>query len=164
MELFIRIKDGVPFEHPIMGDNFRQAFPNVDTANLPPEFAKFVRKPMPPIGALEILEAVTYQWKDGVVEDVYQVRPMTEEERTIALQQITTRVLADVAISKQLAQSKIDSTTGAAQQVWVDYLAELNAWALVDPLQPNIPSEPVTAADGTVSSTGSSGTVPNVIG
>ena len=41
MELFIQIRNGQPFEHPIFGDNFRQAFPDVDVDNLPPEFARF---------------------------------------------------------------------------------------------------------------------------
>ena len=41
MELFIRIKDGEPFEHPIFGDNFRAAFPDIDSDNLPPDFVRF---------------------------------------------------------------------------------------------------------------------------
>ena len=56
MELFIRIVDGAPFEHPIMGDNFREAFPHIDTENLPPEFARFVRVAMPTIGVYEVYE------------------------------------------------------------------------------------------------------------
>ena len=43
MNLFIRIVDGQPFEHPIFEDNFKQAFPDVDLNNLPSEFLKFVR-------------------------------------------------------------------------------------------------------------------------
>ena len=43
MELYIQIRNGQPFEHPILGDNFRQAFPKIDVSNLPPEFAKFER-------------------------------------------------------------------------------------------------------------------------
>ena len=43
MELFIRLVNGEPFEHPIMGDNFREAFPHIDTDNLPSEFARFLR-------------------------------------------------------------------------------------------------------------------------
>ena len=31
MELYIRIVDGKPFEHPILGDNFRSVFPDIDT-------------------------------------------------------------------------------------------------------------------------------------
>ena len=57
MELYIQIRNGQPFEHPIFGDNFRQAFPGIDVDNLPPEFAVFQRVPqnvMP--GPFEVAE------------------------------------------------------------------------------------------------------------
>ena len=83
MELFIQIKDGQPFEHPILGDNFRQAFPNIDTNNLPPEFAKFERVDCPVLGEYETLvsENPTYELIDGVYKDVWHKRDMTVEER-----------------------------------------------------------------------------------
>lgn len=81
MELYIRIVDGQPFEHPIFGDNFRQAFPDVDTNNLPPEFARFERIPCPPLvyATLNNPEP-TYQWVDGVVKDVWDITPFTPEQ------------------------------------------------------------------------------------
>jgi hypothetical protein len=84
MELFIRIKDGQPFEHPIFGDNFRQAFPNVDVDNLPPEFARFERVESPSLGVYEVLalETPTYELVDGVYKDVWHKRNMTIEEKT----------------------------------------------------------------------------------
>lgn len=83
MELFIKIRDGKPVDHPIFGDNFRQAFPNIDTEHLPPEFAKFVRIEPPEIGNFEVSDGVTYEWLNGVVTDVYHIRPMTDEEHAI---------------------------------------------------------------------------------
>ena len=80
MELFIRIKDGQPFEHPILSVNFRQAFPNVDTNNLPSEFARFVRVAAPPIGVYEKNQTVYYQLVDGAYTDVFSVEQMTAEE------------------------------------------------------------------------------------
>ena len=80
MQLFIQIKDGKPFEHPIFADNFRQAFPDVDTHNLPDTFARFVRVQPPIIGAYEIYEGVTYERQGDVITDVHHVRPMTAEE------------------------------------------------------------------------------------
>lgn len=80
MELYIRIKDGQPFEHPIFGDNFREVFPNVDTNNLPPEFARFVRVAKPVIDVYERYEGVTYELIDGVYTDVHHVVQMTAEE------------------------------------------------------------------------------------
>lgn len=82
MELYIRIKDGQPFEHPILCDNFRAAFPNVDTDNLPPEFAKFERISPPTTGVYEVYEGVTYEWRNGLVTDVHHIRKMTAQEKT----------------------------------------------------------------------------------
>jgi hypothetical protein len=80
MELFIQIKNGQPFEHPILGDNFREAFPNVDTNNLPAEFARFVRVVNPTLGPYEKNPTVSYQLVDGVYTDVFVCEQMTAEE------------------------------------------------------------------------------------
>lgn len=88
MELFIRIKDGQPFEHPIFGDNFREAFPDVDTNNLPPEFARFVRVQAPALGVYEKNQTVSYQLVDGVYTDVFSVDQMTAEEIAAKQQEV----------------------------------------------------------------------------
>lgn len=80
MELFIRIKDGQPFEHPIFGDNFRQAFPEVDTNNLPPEFARFERIEPPIVGVYEVIETA-YERDGNIYKDVHHVRAMTDIEK-----------------------------------------------------------------------------------
>lgn len=82
MELFIRIKDGQPFEHPILVDNFYQAFPNVDVNNLPSEFARFERIAPPELGTYELYEGVTYEFLNGIVKDVHHVREMNIQEKT----------------------------------------------------------------------------------
>lgn len=81
MELFIQIQNGQPYEHPILGDNFRAAFPDVDTNNLPPQFARFVRVACPNKAGVYEVDEVSYQWVDGVVKDVWSIRQMTNEER-----------------------------------------------------------------------------------
>ena len=81
MELYIRLKNGQPFEHPILGENFRQAFPHVDINNLPNDFARFVRVAPPEIGIYEIYEGVTYERNGDVFTDVHHVRPMTADEK-----------------------------------------------------------------------------------
>lgn len=80
MELFIQIRDGKPFEHPILGSNFREAFPHLDVNNLPPNFAKFERVDPPEYGVYETLRGPSYEWIDGIIKDVWYVRPMTEQE------------------------------------------------------------------------------------
>ena len=91
MELFIRIVDGQPFEHPIFGDNFREAFPNVDTNNLPPEFARFERIECPDAAGMFEVYTVSYQWVDGIVKDVWALRPMTQEEKNATIAEARAR-------------------------------------------------------------------------
>jgi hypothetical protein len=43
MNLYIRLMDGKPFEHPIFEDNLIEAFPEIDLNNLPPNLARFNR-------------------------------------------------------------------------------------------------------------------------
>ena len=88
MELYIQIRNGQPFEHPIFGDNFRQAFPHIDVNNLPPEFAKFERVERPKLGAYQVLiqDEPTYEFVDGIWKDVWHVRDMTTEEIAAAHQ------------------------------------------------------------------------------
>lgn len=82
MELYIRIVDGQPFEHPIFGDNFREAFPEIDTNNLPSEFARFERVPMPSLVYATLNNPnPSYQWVDGIIKDVWDITQMTQEEK-----------------------------------------------------------------------------------
>ena len=103
VELFIQIRNGQPFEHPIFGDNLRHAFPGIDVLNLPPEFAVFERVPqnVQP-GPFEIAE-VSYQWFDTVVKDVWSVRPMTDEEKTAKI--------AEYRANKPFPSWTLDETT-----------------------------------------------------
>ena len=165
MELYIRIVDGQPFEHPIFGDNFRQAFPDVDVENLPPEFAKFERVEKPNLQSVFEVEEVSYQWVDGIVKDVWTIRSMTSEEEAQKRQDMTDNANACVEYMKNVTQQNIDNASNdQAKQAWIDYLAALNSWTLIDPVTPNIPRVPIIQSDGTVLSTTSSGSEPNVIG
>jgi len=110
MELFIRLQDGQPFEHPIFGDNFRSAFPDVDTNNLPPEFARFTRVQPPVVGTYEVYEGVTYEPCPEGFTDVHHVRPMTDEERTAKDKQLSDE---HNAIIEWLKNNPLPNTNGA---------------------------------------------------
>ena len=108
MELFIRIKDGQPFEHPILGNNFRQAFPDVDTDNLPESFVRFMRVEPPQPGEYQKLE-LHYGWADGVVKDVWSFVEMTDEERAEV-----DRIKAEALASQLLAAQQVLKETESA--------------------------------------------------
>jgi len=82
MNLYIQLQNGEPVNHPIMEENLRQAFPEMDLNNLPETFARFERIAPTMLGVYEISEGATYEWVDGVVKDVHHRRAMTPEERT----------------------------------------------------------------------------------
>jgi hypothetical protein len=70
-----------------------------------------------------------------------------------------------LAILQTIAQEKLNlATTEAHRQVWTDYLTELSAWVLVDPINPIFPRIPVITQDGSVLQVTASGAEPNVIG
>ncbi len=142
LELYIQIRDGQPHEHPIFADNFREAFPDVDTENLPDTFAKFIRVDAPVPDTYEVYEGVTYQWVDGVVKDVHSVRPMTEEERavkTVELEADANQIkLARIAICDDMIGK------GEAVDLWQAAKDAHEAWVLesVDPITPPFPRFP----------------------
>lgn len=98
MNLYIRIVDGKPYEHPLFEDNVIAAFPYVDLNNLPPEFARFKRVGPPIVSPYQVYEGVLYQpyqydstnnqysieeieYFTGGYHDVHVVRDMTEDEK-----------------------------------------------------------------------------------
>jgi hypothetical protein len=82
MEMFIRLENGQPVNHPIMGDNFRRVFPHIDPNNPSPGFAKFVRIDRKDVGQYKVvLSGPTYAWVGDTVQDIWETRDMTAEER-----------------------------------------------------------------------------------
>ena len=81
MNLYIQIdENGKAINHPIMEDNLRQAFPGINTNNLPSNFAKFQRTSRPARTIYEKEHRVTYELRGDVYTDVYHSEYMTREE------------------------------------------------------------------------------------
>jgi hypothetical protein len=81
MRLIIRIKNGQPYEHPMLEENFIQAFPDADLTDLPAEFAWFERVPAPVLGVYQRNQRAVYQLcTDGMYRDVWYCDNMTAEE------------------------------------------------------------------------------------
>jgi hypothetical protein len=81
MNMFIKVLNGVPHGNPILEDNFRQAFPDIDVNNLPEGWARFERIEPPMIGVYEVYEGASYQQDGDVFKDSHQIRQMTNEEK-----------------------------------------------------------------------------------
>jgi len=143
MELFIKIVDGQPSGHPMLGDNFCQVFPDVDTTNLPQEFARFERVEQPYTTDFQVCEGPVYQWENGVVKDVWTVRDMNDSERAEVIQIKTNFANQMHGQLKSFVEAKLTTETDTtAIAALNDWLVQLNAWTLVDPVNPNVPSAP----------------------
>lgn len=81
MELFIQIRDGQPYEHPIFKDNLLEAFPGINLHDLPSSFARFEKSEPPILGPYDICHGVEYIWAGDVVKESYVVTRLSEEEK-----------------------------------------------------------------------------------
>ena len=165
MRLFIQIRDGQPYEHPIMFDNFVQAFPDVDINNLPPEFANFerVREPRE-CGPLQV-EELSYQWVGDIVKDVWTVRDLVGEERETRIQEQTVFINGVLEKKKQDATELISvSVIDEEKIMWQNYLDALNQVVIENPFFVAFPFKPIKKQDGTWMTTHNAGTEPDVIG
>jgi len=143
MELYIQIKDGQPFEHPILGDNFRQAFPGVDTNNLPPEFARFVRVAAPTVGLFEVCGECTYELVDGVYTDVHNVRPMTAEEKAAKIEKAKANLRPNWTLNEETLQAIMPPRPTVKGAYPYKFDIEKNQWLESDvpPFPSWVPSE-----------------------
>lgn len=89
-ELYIRMMNGRPVDHPMLRSNIESAFPDVDFDNLPDWLARFERVPKPSIESVyEIVNGPVYVVVGDTVKDQWIKRPMTEDE--IAIKQARAR-------------------------------------------------------------------------
>lgn len=82
MRCLIKIVDGVPFEHPILVENYLQIFPDADLSNLPEGIVWFERKLKPelPENCVFVQPDSVYQFDGTVWTDVWLIRDKTEQE------------------------------------------------------------------------------------
>ena len=114
MKLYIRIKDGVPFEHPILEDNFKEAFPHVDVDNLPPEFSYFVRLDPPKAGLFKVAVHAGYEFKNGAWTDLYQEQDIPEDQKK-RMQDLVKEVWAQLPNRDNFTAWFYDETTNSYQ-------------------------------------------------
>ena len=167
MELFIQIRDGKPYEHPIFGDNFREAFPHIDVDNLPPDFARFTRIPKPEFRVQDfkvVGDEPTYEWGDGVVQDVWSVRDMTELEKQEALAAAAKGAAELVAYMRERAIENLAlQITDAGKAAWQAYIDLLETYKVADIFNPAIPAPPRLDENGNIMSLAAPGSAPDVI-
>lgn len=162
MRCIIRIVDGQPFEHPIIVDNFIQAFPDIDIyAPLPEGFAWFERKYPPTLQPHEVFvsEQARYEFDGNVWTDVWDVRDKTQEELDAEI------AYAYNFMRKRAAESIAalsDDPEGVA--AWTSFATLVEARQAQYPSEIKIPAVPYKNEEGVWIYIGKSGSAPNVIG
>lgn len=82
-ELYIRMVNGRPVDHPMLRSNIESAFPEVDFDNLPDWLARFERVEKPHAEVYEIVNGPVYVLVGDVVKDQWLKRPMTDDEKLL---------------------------------------------------------------------------------
>ena len=87
MNLYIETENNQAKHHPASGENLMHRF-----GEIPAHWEPFIRFEMPKIGPYEILESSvsTYQKIDGMWTDVWAIRKLSSEEKTIKQQEVIT--------------------------------------------------------------------------
>lgn len=80
-ELYIRVQNGQPVDHPVTGWNLRMIFPDANENNIPKGFERFTRLPLPDLEPYQVLEGVVYEKSNYGWHDRYIIRDMTDEEK-----------------------------------------------------------------------------------
>jgi hypothetical protein len=80
MDLVIQIKNGEPFEHPILLENLQQVYSGITLQSLPNDYAELRRTQKPVLSAYQVYLGHSYVWQNGYVTEQHNVRNMTAEE------------------------------------------------------------------------------------
>lgn len=83
MEFVIKVDaEGLPVGHPMTVENLLYVYPDISADNLPEGIEPFVRISAPQLGAYEVLVGfVGYARVNGVMQDTFEVRAMTDDEK-----------------------------------------------------------------------------------
>lgn len=77
MNLYLKVVDGAPVDHPHTEENLKYIYGE----NIPAEFKPFIRKPAENL-LYKVAVSSSYREVDGVWQDVWDYRDMTDAEKT----------------------------------------------------------------------------------
>ena len=88
MNLYIKVVDGNPVDHPLLEANLLEAFPEINLSDPACGYAPFQRIQKPLSGVYQVYVGHRYAAVDGVYQDVWDFRDMTAEERALKIANI----------------------------------------------------------------------------
>jgi len=139
-QLFIKVIDGQPVDHPVFQANLLQVYESQD--KIPPEYKPFQRY-LQYVTPGPLQKAVcTYQYVNEQWCDVWEVVDMTEEEKTERTKEIHEWAKDSESAIRRKTERRITETTNEIHiAVFNRYLSLLDAWEL-DITNPKFPDPP----------------------
>jgi hypothetical protein len=139
--LYIKIVDGQPIDHPVSEINLIQVYESKE--NIPPEYKPFMRTIHPIRPSHYVKPACSYREIGGVWQDYWEFVDLPEDEAQAKEQELIDHANETVARFKDLANRFVnDLTDEDALTEWQLFLDDFNNWELQDPENPNIPEPP----------------------
>jgi hypothetical protein len=84
----IRVENNTTLNFPIVWENFIQVFPNADYNNLPLGYMQVNKAEIPELRSFEVCEDTHYLIENNVVNEIYTVREMTEQEKQAKIEKV----------------------------------------------------------------------------
>jgi hypothetical protein len=153
LELYIRMEDGQPVDHPVLGGNLRKVIGNFEYGCAPDGWAAFKRRHPPGLHSLYKKEKEQYiVQEDGVVTDNWVLVDMDEQEAEEERIKLAEQFNIGMAELKEEAQSTINALTEENDTVgvneWQNYLACLEECESAGFGNMNVPKRPLKKLDG----------------
>jgi hypothetical protein len=145
MNLYIKVVDGFPVNHPLFEENLLEAFPE----GIPACYEPFERvQPTIKHGTFEKLVHTYLKNQNNVWTEEWSVADMTAKEKERKINDLTMAANNYIEQLKQQAINAIayleEVSDSAGAQIWNAHLDKINQWALVSvaPVVPEFPSPP----------------------
>jgi len=154
MNLYIKVEDNQPINHPVLESNLLQTF--VDGI-IPPEYEKFERIPFNEElkkNQLQKAKCVYVKNENGIWQDSWTVEDLVGEEREKQIKMLTEGANEALRIQKAYAEQLINHCIQISDldgySIWNQYLNLLNNWEIksVAPTTPAIPYLPTKDFEG----------------
>ena len=114
-ELYIRVQNGQPVDHPVTGWNLRMIYPDASEDNIPKGFERFTRIPPPILQPNQVLDGVVYEKTNYGWQDRYIVRDMNDEEKKHFVEQ--TKIMEEL---KSYPKDKMEALNTLIQSGEID--------------------------------------------
>ena len=146
MNLYIKVINGVPVDHPSVEGNLLEAFGNV----IPSEFEPFEPTPSNLVrGVFQVAERNYVKKETGVWTDVWSLRAMNDTEKANETANLIRNIETHLQFHKEMGQRGISACLSLSDlngvNAWTTYLVRCSNWKLesLDPLTPPMPKPPL---------------------